>query len=981
MPPASLHMSLPKSLLLVFLSALSVLFAVGIHADAESPDGQLSDTTRTLQFNRDIRPLLSDRCFQCHGPDEKKRESGLRFDIAESATQDMGGYQAIKPGDAEASELVARITADDPDTKMPPPESGKSLNANEIEILKRWIDQGAPFEEHWSFAPIVKPTIPQAPHGEWAINEIDHFISRALKQHSLDPSPAADRATLIKRLSLDLTGLLPTPGDVDAFVNDSDPDAYERLVDRLLSSQHFGERFARHWLDLARYADSNGYANDGVRSIWPYRDWVIKSLNADMPFDQFTLEQLAGDLMPDPTIDQLVATGFHRNTPHQTEGGSDPEQYRVERTKNRTDTTGAVWFGLTVGCAQCHTHKFDPLTHSEYYQLYAFFNDADERTISVTPPEPSEESKQVAAELAQIQVLIDAEKSKQATQESDSTQTADSGQWQDLELVHFESTGGSTLTQLEDGSILAGGANPSIDTYVIRAKLSQPARYIQLETLTHPSLPGKGPGRAGNGNFVLADLQFSVDGNRVAIGRAFADHEQAGHPIENSYNGNTTDGWAINVSGGSIHHDRHAYFEFEQPVVGEMEIRLRTYDQGNGYNIGRMKWSQGSDPTLFPEPDSELARLQAKQEKLQKRQKALQDAVPKTLVMAGRSKPRHSYIQLRGDFLDPGADVQPAPPSVLHPWTAPEERPANRLDLAHWINDRANPLTARVQVNRMWQHMFGMGLVETENDFGYQGSLPSHPELLDYLATELMDGGWRLKRIYKLIAMSATYRQSSHYRADALAVDPKNALLSHQRRYRVEAEIVRDLALCASGKWSPTIGGPSVFPPIPPGVIGTSSANHTWPESKGEDRYRRGLYTTIYRANVYPMLVTFDGPDRDNACTRRSRSNTPLQAMTMANDASLMELCASMAERIRKQTDDFASRVELAFKLALCRPPTKEESRRVAEFYTERVSYYESHPDDAKALIGQQDSNTVDAAAWAATARVLLNLDEFITRE
>ena len=936
---------------------------------------------RDVRFNRDIRPILSDRCFQCHGPDDKKREAGLRFDLAESAFQDLGGYHAVSKGEPDESELIARVSSDDPDVQMPPPESGKTISQDEVELLRRWIKQGAPFEEHWSFAPVRRPELPEIASVRWASNPVDRFIARKLIEIDVEPSPQADRETLIKRLSLDFTGLLPTPEEVKAFVADQAPNAYEKVVDRLLRSEHFGERFARHWLDLARYADSNGYANDGVRSIWAYRDWVIHALNDDMPFDQFTTEQLAGDLLPNATLDQRIATGFHRNTPHQTEGGSDPEQYRVERTKNRTDTTGAVWFGLTVGCAQCHTHKFDPISHTDYYQLYAFFNNADEPSLKLPTDEQSERIREVEQQMAALKRAFD-EGTKQPVSKDSKANIESSArpEWSLLDFDHFKSTGGATMKRLDDGSILASGKNPKIDTYVLKAELEEPTQYLQLATLTHQSLPGSGPGRAGNGNFVLAKLDITVDNEPVTIIRSRADHEQSGYPIIDAVNGDTASGWAINVKGGNIHQNRHAYFELSKPVTGKLEIKMRTYDQGNGYNIGRLKWSAGNDSRLFPNSFDKHVQLTDQLNQLRAKKESIEKSAPSTLAMSERAKPRKSFVQLRGDFLDPGADVEPATLSVLHRWNPPKDRVANRLDLANWINDPANPLTARVQANRMWQHLFGVGLVETENDFGYQGSLPTHPELLDYLASELIDGGWKLKRIYKLIAMSETYRQASHYRQDAAEIDPKNQWLSRQRRYRVESEIVRDLALCSSGKLSRKIGGPSVFPPIPPGVIGTSSAKHSWPESKGDDKYRRGMYTTIYRANVYPMLTTFDGPDRDNACTRRSRSNTPLQALTMANDASLMELATAMAGRVLMESPEKTkrSRIEFAVHIGLCRTPNNTERQRLIQFFDDRKNFYLDNPSEAKSLVGKNDA---ELAAWTATCRLIMNLDEFITRE
>lgn len=959
--------------------ATAICFLVSVFAlpvsflNAQQPK---TEQGRRLEFNRDIRPILSDRCFQCHGPDEKKREADLRFDLESEAKRDLGGYFAIDSENPNESELIRRVLSDDESEVMPPPESGKSLSKSEIDRLRKWIDQGAPFEKHWSFQKPSRPARPTVTLRNWPKNEIDYFVLSILEAKNISPSPRADRSTLIRRLYIDLIGLAPPKKEVDKFVNDQSTDAYEKLVDRLLGSKHFGERMGRHWLDLARYADSNGYANDGLRSIWPYRDWVINSLNADMPFDQFTTEQLAGDLLKpsnDPNVNEsrLIATGFHRNTPHQTEGGSDPEQYRVERTKNRTDTTGAVWLGLTVGCAQCHTHKFDPITHKEYYSLYAFFNSSDEPTHSLSlPAEMNSRITKLKSELARIEVALKKEKEKAAA----SIQIA-STTWSEVEVLKATSLNGATLSKLDDRTILASGKNPPQDTYLINASTEKPIRTLRLKTLTHRSLPQNGPGRAGNGNFVLAEITITSNGQATPLISAFADHSQTGYDVRDAIDGDFKTGWAINVSGGKLNTDRTATFVLKKPIKGKFQIRMTTYEQGSGYNIGRFQFDANKSPIL--KTGQRVAELESEKRKHAAELKRLENARPKTLVIKERAKPRDSFVQIRGDFLDPGPDVVPATLSVLHSFEK-KDATGNRLDLANWLTSPKNPLTPRVQANRIWQHMFGVGLVETENDFGYQGDLPSHPKLLDFLSIDLIQGGWRLKRMYKMIAMSATYQQSSKYREDVYQIDPKNRLLSKQNRYRVEGEIVRDIGLSTSGLLSTKMGGPSVFPPIPPNVIGTSSANHRWPTSQGEDRYRRAVYTAVYRANVYPMLSAFDGPDRDNACTRRSLSNTPIQALTIANDATFIEMAQSFGKKIVSSGKTDSTRVEFAFVTAFSRLPTKQESDRILGFWKRRHEFYQT---DEKQTVAMAGTNDPALAAWTATARVLMNLDEFITRE
>jgi mono/diheme cytochrome c family protein len=718
----------------------------------------------TVDFQRDIRPILSSRCFKCHGP--AKQEDGVRLDLRDTALK----RRIIVPGKPDTSKLIRKITEKDDDDRMPPAEAGDRLSAEQIAKLRAWIQQGAPYTLHWAFIKPQAAPLPAVRDRSWPRNAIDYFILARLEQSGMQPSPVANRATLIRRVYLDLLGLLPAPAEVNAFVKDARPDAYERLVDRLLASPHYGERQARYWLDLARYADSNGYTIDGPRSIWPYRDWVIRALNADMPFDRFTIEQLAGDLLPKATVEQKLATGFQRNTPFNEEGGTDPEQFRVERTVDRNNTTGAVWLGLTVACAQCHDHKYDPIRQQDYYQLYAFFNNAEESSLGLGTPEQEAERKQLRGELDKAR----------------------------------------------------------------------------------------------------------------------------------------------------------------------REAKAATGDK-KGPAAQRIK-------------------------KLQQALKKLEATIPATMILAERKTPRETHILQRGDFLKPGALVQPNTPANL-PSLGIQGRRANRLDLARWLVGPDNPLTARVVMNRMWQQYFGKGLVETENDFGMQGSPPTHPELLDWLAVEFMRRGWGEKAMHRLLVTSATYMQSSVVRPDKLAKDPKNRLLGRQARLRVEAEIVRDAALSASGLLSSKIGGRGVFPPQPIEVFSFTQSRRVWVESRGADRFRRGMYTYIWRQSQHPLLTTFDGPDAQTACTRRNRSNTPLQALHLANDPTFLEIAEALGRRVQHEGPaDDAGRIDFAFRLCFARTPLPAERQRLLR-YLETVKT--NRPD----------------SAWQAVARVLLNLDEFITRE
>ena len=742
----------------------------------------------TISFNRDIRPILSENCFACHGFDPKHREGDLRLDTFEGATQDRDGARGIVPGDLSKSDAWQRIISEDKDELMPPPKSHKPpLTAKQRETLKAWIEQGAKYEAHWAFIP------PQKHAGDG----IDHFIQKRLAEENLKPSPEADPATLIRRVFLDLTGLPPSPADLTDLSDWSDK-KYAALVDRLLSSKHYGERWGRWWLDQARYADSNGYSIDAPRQIWKFRDWVIDSLNKDMPFDQFTIEQLAGDLLPKATESQMIATGFHRNTQINQEGGIDKEQFRIDSVFDRVATTGSVWLGLTIGCAQCHDHKFDPIAHKEYYQMFAFLNNQDEPEMKVF--DPKTDVKGLTEEFKEVEAKIKAYMKEHA---------ADLDAWE------------AGITPAIKKSL-----NASIVKILGMPKAKR--GFVQNQTLFAASIGGVGPFRELN--------------------------------------------------------DRHK----------ELDTLL----------------NKGTT----------------------------------TLVMKETAKPRKTTVFIKGDFTRPDVEVQPGTPAVLHPFETTSKQP-NRLDLAKWIMSPKNPLTARVIVNRVWQQYFGRGIVETENDFGSQGTLPSHPELIDWLANEFTAKKWSLKELHKLIVTSKTYRQSSTNRPELIEKDPQNYLLARQTRLRLDAEVVRDVCLAASGLLSTKIGGPPVYPPIPDGVMGQGQVKRVWSVSKGEDRYRRGFYTFIYRASPPPSLTVFDAPEGFSSCTRRIRSNTPLQALTLMNDSGFFEFATALKKIIDKDG------LETAFKRCTARAPKPDEL----------------------AVLKKLDSLNA--------ARTLLNLDETVTRE
>ena len=944
-----------------------------------------------VDFQRDIRPLLSNHCFKCHGP--AAQEGGLRLDLRERATK----RQVIVAGRPEASKLLQRVLSTDDDERMPPAEAGERLKPAQLELLKKWIAQGAEYSPHWAFVKPRQAPRPAVKDASWPRNAIDHFILARLEKEGLRPSPEASRATLIRRLALDLTGLLPSPEEIERFLSDPAADAYEQLVERILASQHYGERQARHWLDLARYADSNGYTIDGKRTIWPWRDWVIGAFNRDLPFDRFTIEQLAGDLLPGAGTGEFVATGFHRNTSFNEEGGTNPEQFRVERTVDRTNTTGAVWLGLTVGCAQCHNHKYDPLTQKEYYQIYAFFNSTDEPRLPLPTPEQERRLRELNAQLAEAKRQAPPRPKSAAETEKliAALEQELNGGWRLCNPKEVSSEQGATLRGLDDRSVLASGKVGESDTYVMQSVAPETGTItaVRLEALTHPSLPQQGPGRASNGNFVLSGLTFETDGVPHKFRKALADHAQVKYDANDVLLNQGSKGWAVNAADPKERNvDRQAVFLLERAHdVREGQaftFTLRFSQTPKGYPLGRFRLAVtfatervvelpvAAQKVVFLERDrrspQDIESLRQALQKnpadstraleLQKQIKALDAGIDATLILKEGARIRPTHVQKRGDFLAPGEAVEPNGFAFLPPLPV-KGRPANRLDLARWLVSADNPLAPRVVVNRLWQQYFGKGLVETENDFGMQGSLPTHPELLDWLAVELVQRGWGLKDMHRLIVTSATYRQSSAMRPELRTKDADNRLLARQHRLRLEAEIIRDAALTASGLLTRKLGGPGVYPPQPPEIFAFTQNNHPWPESKGPERYRRGMYTFIWRQSQHPLLTTFDAPDAQAACTGRNRSNTPLQALHLANDPTFIEMARGLAERVTKEGPaDDAGRIDYAFRLCFCRAPADAERSRLLQY-----------------LEQQRQANAEQA--WTMLARVLLNLDEFVTRE
>lgn len=896
-------------------------------------------------------------------------------------------------------------------------------------------------QEHWAFRAPVRPALPGVRNGAWVKGPVDRFILAGLEARGLEPSPEADRETLIRRVSLDLTGLPPTPAEIDSFLADRTPDAYEKLVERLLASPHYGERWGRWWLDAARYADTNGFEKDRDRSVWKYRDWVIDALNRDMPFDQFTIEQLAGDLLPGATISQRVATGFLRNSMLNEEGAIEPEQFRVEGLLDRVDAIGKTFLGLTINCTQCHTHKFDPIRHDEYYRFYAFLNQDTEPDLEVPTAAETQKREEILAGVAKLEDELMARTpdlpARMAKWEAQMAGLA--GSWQVLEGTDVFGTSGVRFEQLPDRSYIPRGDNPTTVAYYFSAQTElKGITGIRLELLTDPTLPRTGPGRATPGTawlseFVIEEAPAGEPGKlqAVRVAGGSSDFETADRPIRLAFDGVEKTSWGIDAGPGLRNQDRRAVFVPERPLAGHPAgtlLRLTMHQKEFGGsagerfeapNIGRFRIAvtTAANPQADPLPPvvRELLAIPAARRTAEQQRavfRAYRQMVPEweesnraaaqlmkqwpaattTLVVAPHPVGRETRIFKRGDWKRPGEAVTPGTPAFLHSF--PEGAPRNRLGLARWLADSRNPLTPRVIVNRIWQSYFGEGLVTTPEDLGTRCETPVHPELLDWLAVEFRDGSagnpaWSLKNVHRRIVLSATYRQSSRLTPQLEEADPQNRFLARMPRLRVEAEMVRDLTLAASGLLSRKVGGPSVFPPIPDGALAVSFRSRSgWETSRGEDRYRRGLYTFWKRSVPYPSMSVFDAPNADVSCTRRARSNSPLQALTTLNDAAFMEAAQALALRIWRQggADDRA-RIRYGFRLCTGRLPDDYELNRLAALLEKQRGRFAGET-AAAVYVAAPDLESLPAgidlhqlASWTIVARTMLNLDETITRQ
>lgn len=1011
-----------------------------------------------VQFNRDIRPILSDRCFACHGPDAGNRKAGLRLDIEAAAKAELRqGRVPIVPGQPDQSELFRRITTEKKALRMPPAYAGHdALSPQQIALIRQWIEQGASWQAHWSFLPPQRPALPEVKDQRWPRNPIDRFVLARLEREGMHPSPEAEKARLLRRVTLDLTGLLPAPGELDAYLKDQSPGAYERVVDRLLASPRYAERMAIRWLEAARYADTNGYQSDGPRDMWRWRDWVINAFHRNMPFDQFTVEQIAGDLLPNATLDQRIATGFHRNHRTSAEGGIVDEEFRVEYVADRTETTSAVWLGLTVGCARCHDHKYDPLPQRDYYRLFAFFNNVPEKGFVYNF---GNEEPYIKAPLPEQQKQLDVFDTKIAALQKQLTdlapqQEAAQHRWEKRlrkTSAEWELTEGLVLRKtLDEGEkglqgeapVVAGrmGQARSFDgkqfldagqsprkfdyrdpfTFAAWVKPESPKGAILSRTEDYWEGTGHGlylvdgklrlhvifrwtdlgmrveteqPVRLHDWQHVLvtydgsmkaAGVHMYVDGKPQPLKILF---DQCLWPI------GSKEPFRIGAGGGlrfqGLIDDVRVYdraLSPEEAAVVALTTPLaelaavppaqRTPAQTDKL---RMSFLEQAAPTSVAQLRAELAREQAERKKFY-------DTIPTVMVMAERPTPRDTFVLKRGAYDAHGEKVSSGVPGVLP--ALPADTPKNRLALARWIVDRNNPLTARVIANRFWAMLFGTGLVKTVEDFGSQGEWPLHPELLDWLAVEFMDSGWDVKRLLKTIVTSATYRQSSRVTPELLQRDSENRLLARGPRLRLAPEMIRDQALAVSGLLVEKVGGPSVKPYQPPGLWKELQGGQEYVADKGEGLYRRSLYTYWRRTVAPPGMVTFDSPNRETCTVRETRTNTPLQALTLMNDVPYVEASRKFAERLLHEggaTD--AERINYGYRLALAREPQTAERDVLLAALAKFREAYRRDGDSAAKLLTVGDSAydaslpKTELAAFAGVASLLLNLDEMVTKE
>jgi hypothetical protein len=1028
--------------LLAVATAVIVLASIGSGAGVGAPPPD---------FERDVAPLLREHCVSCHGP--KEQESDLRLDSREELLRGGMSGPVVVPGRSRESLLVRHLEG-----RASPrmPHRKPPLPAAQVALLAAWIDAGMPGNGeaplasagaakpavHWAYAKPARPTVPAVARPEWVRGPVDAFVLARLEKEGLSPSPEASREALLRRLSLDLVGLPPSTGDLDAFLADRSEDAYDKVVDRLLASPHYGERWARPWLDLARYADTNGYEKDQRRTAWKYRDWVIDALNRDLSFRDFTIEQLAGDMLPGASVEQRIATGFHRNTQLNQEGGIDVEEARFETLVDRVNTTGTVWLGSTLACAQCHNHKFDPVSQKDYYRMLAFYDNSEysvygqgeevvdrwivEPEMELSTPEQAKQRAALRREADSLRLEID-ERDLEAELEAFSREIeAPAPRFVTLEPLRFEAASGASFRKLADGSLLVEGEVKDKDTYTVTVRAAAGGgTAFRLEALPDPSLPQKGPGRASSGAFVVTGLRVSEEGRVLPLVRAAADINEERRPASLLLDSQAETGWGATADeeAGRPHfvvvqlqsplshplastapspraltftlsfesgwpHVQSSLGRFRLsatsarnpfgglPVPSEVRLVLETPATARtaGQKAALLAWFRPLAPSLDAARDR-LRTILAELDGM----KVLTTPVLKE--RAGFERPS-TLLRNRGSFVSPGERVYAAVPASLG--SLPDDQPPNRLGLARWLVSPGNPLTARVAVNRYWETLFGRGLVATVEDFGTQGEPPSHPELLDWLAVEFVAKGWSQKSLLRQIVTSATYRQSSTLTPALRERDPENRLLARGARFRVEAEMVRDVALAASGLMSSKVGGPSVYPLQPEGVWNVPYSSLKWETSSGEDLHRRSLYTFLRRSSPYPGLRTFDAPSREQCTARRVLSNTPLQALTTLNDPVFVEASRALADRMMAEGGgDAASRLAYGHRLCTARLPGERDLAVLREFYERERTRFSREPEKAAVLLAG-DAGAPEAcerAALTMVANVLLSLDATLTRE
>ncbi len=1051
------------------LSAVLAALALAVLPHAPRAD----EPPRAVEFNRDVRPILSDVCYTCHGPDKSNRKAKLRFDTEAGALADLGGYRAIVPGKPGESELLRRILSKDEKERMPPPSSDRRLTPAQVEVLRRWVSQGAKWEGHWSLLPPRRAALPAVKGARWPRNPIDPFVLARLEREGLKPSPEADRITLLRRVTLDLTGLPPTPAEVDAFLADQSPDAYGKVVDRLLKSPRYGERMAIKWLEAARYADTNGYQTDGERTMWRWRDWVIEAFNDNMPFDRFTVEQIAGDMLPSPTLEQRIATGFNRNHRGNSEGGIIPEEYAVEYVVDRVDTTATVWLGLTLGCAKCHDHKYDPVAQKEFYGVFAYFNNVPEKGKALkygnSPPflkAPTRaQRRQLRRLLAELQAAEDRFRAlgrrvaaAQAAWEP-ALPPAPPLRWAPAEglVVHYaldghadDAAGWSCLFDGFRSGRFVDGAAAYGPGKVGRAARFDGKRYLDAGDVADFGFFDKftlaawinPEGRTGTVLSRMTDTDradgysLHLEGGKLQVNLVKRWLDDAirveteatlapghWHHVAATYDGSrTAAGVKVYIDGRpaklKVHlDDLNQSFRTKEPLrigagggpssrfrgaiadvrvhdrvlpAGEVAMLAVTETLNEIAALPPVKRTEAQSAKLrayflerhAPEPIRNALR---EVRRLRKAYEKLDESIPTTMVMEEMPTPRDTHVLIRGEYDKKGSKVSPGLPAALPP--LPKGAPNNRLGFARWLVDPANPLTARVTVNRYWQSYFGTGLVKTAEDFGAQGEWPSYPELLDWLATEFVRTGWDVKAMQRLIVTSATYRQSSKLTPEVLQRDPDNRLLARGPRLRLSAEMIRDQALAAGGLLVERLGGPSVRPYQPAGLW-RDLTNEDYEQDHGAKLYRRSLYTFWKRTIAPPAMLTCDAPGRETCAVKQTRTNTPLQALNLMNDVTYVEAARALAQRVLREGGATAEgRLTLAFRLATARPPRPVELQILRAGLEEHLAQYRGDRAAALKLLSAGESrrdgrlNVAELAAYTAVASLLLNLDETITKE